>query len=226
MTPVNPMNPMNPMNPPNPRNPVNMMTPGSSQMHDMCIGNEGLLLADPNNCARYFNCSRYAVKYEGFALNQDECPYPQLFSIETGFCEDFPDVNCKGRFIPKAPCTLNIIKKELFFIYTSNVSFYLQTVTGINAFACFTGQYLNSQRNCNGPMCALPCEERSPSCEGMRDGNNTFIGRELSPFYISCFKERTLSVGICRYGVYDPNLGFCTTELDPCKSSLIYSLYI
>lgn len=112
------MNPMNPMNPPNPRNPVNMMTPGSSQMHDMCIGNEGLLLADPNNCARYFNCSRYAVKYEGFALNQDECPYPQLFSIETGFCEDFPDVNCKGRFIPKAPCTLNIIKKELFFIYT------------------------------------------------------------------------------------------------------------
>lgn len=66
-------------------------------------------------------------------------------------------------------------------------------------------------------MCALPCEERSPSCEGMRDGNNTFIGRELSPFYISCFKERTLSVGICRYGVYDPNLRFCTTELDPCK---------
>nr|XP_022335507.1 uncharacterized protein LOC111132108 [Crassostrea virginica] len=104
MTPVNPVNSMNPMNPPNARNPVNMMTPGSSQMHDMCVGNEGLLLADPNNCARYFNCSRYAVKYEGFALSQDECPYPQLFSIETGFCEDFPDVNCKDRFIPKAPC--------------------------------------------------------------------------------------------------------------------------
>ncbi|XP_061184903.1 uncharacterized protein LOC133192909 isoform X1 [Saccostrea echinata] len=151
-----------------------------STMNEVCRGNEGLLLMDPNNCARYFNCSRYAVQYEGFELNQDECPYPQLFSVESGFCEDFLEVNCKGRFIPKAPC-----------------------------------QYLNSQRFCEGPMCALPCDERSPSCEGMRDGNNTFIGRELSPFYITCFKERTISVGICRYGVYDPNLRICTTELDP-----------
>ncbi|XP_065924132.1 uncharacterized protein [Magallana gigas] len=176
----NPPNPVSPANPMFPTNPRNSRNPVSGQMHPMCVGNEGLLIADPNNCARYFNCSSLAVRYEGFELNQDECPYPQLFSIETGFCEDFPEVNCKGRFVPKAPC-----------------------------------QYLNSQRNCNGPMCALPCEERSPSCEGMRDGNNTFIGRELSPFYISCFKERTLSVGICRYGVYDPNLRFCTTELDP-----------
>lgn len=105
---------------------------------------------------------------------------------------------------------LNEIKKKI----TQIISLFFEKKSRL----CFhLGQYLNSQRNCNGPMCALPCEERSPSCEGMRDGNNTFIGRELSPFYISCFKERTLSVGICRYGVYDPNLRFCTTELDPCK---------
>lgn len=73
-------------------------------MHEICRRNEGLLLSDPTNCARYYNCSRYAVKYEGFQLNQDECPYPQLFSVNTGFCEDFPDVNCESRYVPKAPC--------------------------------------------------------------------------------------------------------------------------
>lgn len=84
----------------------------SGQMHSMCVGNEGLLIADPNNCARYFNCSGLAVRYEGFELNQDECPYPQLFSVETGFCEDFPEVNCKGRFIPKAPCTFMSLRNK------------------------------------------------------------------------------------------------------------------
>lgn len=101
----NPPNPVSPANPMFPTNPRNSRNPVSGQMHPMCVGNEGLLIADPNNCARYFNCSSLAVRYEGFELNQDECPYPQLFSIETGFCEDFPEVNCKGRFVPKAPCT-------------------------------------------------------------------------------------------------------------------------
>lgn len=66
-------------------------------------------------------------------------------------------------------------------------------------------------------MCVLLCEERLLFCEGMWDGNNIFIGRELFFFYIFCFKERILLVGICWYGVYDLNLWFCIIELDLCK---------
>ncbi|KAK3095139.1 hypothetical protein FSP39_010723 [Pinctada imbricata] len=151
-----------------------------ANLADICNGKGERILADPNNCARYYNCSRYAAAIEGLGPNHLECPYPQLFSTDTGNCDDFPIIQCGGRYEPKSPC-----------------------------------EYVTTKLNCNGPMCSLPCEERSPSCVGLRDGNNTFVGRELSPFYISCLRERTLAVGICRYGVYDTTLRYCTTELDP-----------
>lgn len=77
---------------------------------------------------------------------------------------------------------------------------------------------------CTGPLCVLPCIERSPSCIGLPTGNNTFPGRELSPFYITCVQERTLAVGICRYGVYDPTLRRCTADLDPSEFLIACSL--
>lgn len=76
-------------------------------------------------------------------------------------------------------------------------------------------EYLLATTRCEGPLCALPCLERSPSCVGMINGNNTYPGRDLSPFYMTCLGERTQTVGICRFGVYDPTLRACTTELDP-----------
>ena len=81
----------------------------------------------------------------------------------------------------------------------------------------FTGEYLSTTTKCEGPLCALPCLERSPSCVGMPNANNTYPGRDLSPFYMTCLGERTQTVGICRFGVYDPTLRACTTELDPGK---------
>lgn len=81
------------------------------------------------------------------------------------------------------------------------------------------GDYLTTRNSCEGEMCAIPCEERSPSCVGYPNGNNTFPGRQLTPFYMTCLLERTLSVGICKYGVYDPTKKYCTTDLDPCKFS-------
>ncbi|XP_071103438.1 uncharacterized protein [Haliotis cracherodii] len=60
----------------------------------------------PDNCAWYFNCSMtpdavMETFYNGFIM---ECPYPQLFSADTMQCEDFEDVECRGREEPKSPC--------------------------------------------------------------------------------------------------------------------------
>jgi hypothetical protein len=55
------------------------------------------------------------------------------------------------------------------------------------------GDYLTTRNSCEGEMCAIPCEERSPSCVGYPNGNNTFPGRQLTPFYMTCLLERTLS---------------------------------
>lgn len=41
----------------------------SGQMYLMCVGNEGLLIVDFNNCVCYFNCFSLVVRYEGFELN-------------------------------------------------------------------------------------------------------------------------------------------------------------
>lgn len=59
----------------------------------------------------------------------------------------------------------------------------------------------------------------------MVNGNNTYPGRDLSPFYMTCLGERTQTVGICRFGVYDPTLRACTTELDPGNQFDILSCY-
>lgn len=144
-----------------------------------CSENPYALVPDPDNCARYFNCSQ-TINQPSLVKYQTECDYPLLFNTLTMACDDFDIVNCGTRMEPKAPC-----------------------------------DYLSTTTKCEGPLCALPCLERSPSCVGMLDGNNTYPARDLSPFYMTCLGERTQTVGICRFGVYDPTLRACTTELDP-----------
>lgn len=60
----------------------------------------------PDNCAWYFNCSVRpdAVMDTYYSGHVMECPYPQLFSLESRQCEDFEDVQCRGRYEPKSPC--------------------------------------------------------------------------------------------------------------------------
>ncbi|XP_069104084.1 LOW QUALITY PROTEIN: uncharacterized protein [Argopecten irradians] len=107
---------------------------------------------------------------------------------------------------------------QLFSTRTSKCGNFIDVSCGSRYEPKSPCEYENTRNLCNGPMCQLECEERSPSCVGRPDGNNTFPDRQLTSFYISCMLERTLSVGICRYGVYDPpTLRRCTTQLDPAS---------
>ena len=65
----------------------------------------------PDNCAWYFNCSVRpdAVMETYYSGHVMECPYPQLFSLESGQCEDFEDVQCRGRYEPKSPCKFCVV---------------------------------------------------------------------------------------------------------------------
>jgi hypothetical protein len=42
-----------------------------------------------------------------------ECPYPLLFSPDTGECTDPHQVACRWRFEPKAPCKLSLSTESL-----------------------------------------------------------------------------------------------------------------
>ena len=87
-----------------------------TRLADICKNGKGdRIIADPNNCARYYNCSRFAQRIKGLGPNHHECPYPQLMSTDTGYCEDFPIVNCGGRYEPKSPCEDLIFLKNFMF---------------------------------------------------------------------------------------------------------------
>jgi hypothetical protein len=64
------------------------------------------LYPHPDNCAWFYNCSLRpdGVMATFFQSHVLECPYPQLFSLDSMQCEDFEDVECRGRYEPKSPC--------------------------------------------------------------------------------------------------------------------------
>lgn len=84
------------------------------------------------------------------------------------------------------------------------------------------GQYVQNRCSAPGsgpaPNCE-PCVERLPSCVGLPDGNNTFPGRANSPYYITCYLNRTILVRTCVEGIYNADTRVCMATLDPSKLS-------
>ncbi|XP_062578131.1 uncharacterized protein LOC134240032, partial [Saccostrea cucullata] len=63
---------------------------------DYCKYHKDDILPNPDNCAMYFHCKRWANPLQ-------ECQYPSLFSQITNKCEPFPAVFCGSRPEPVAP---------------------------------------------------------------------------------------------------------------------------
>ena len=72
-------------------------------MPNFCQANPSSIKPDPDNCARYFNCSQPDTVF-GVGSYKMECPYPDLFSVTTLTCQQFKTVSCNARKEPKDPC--------------------------------------------------------------------------------------------------------------------------
>lgn len=81
----------------------------------------------------------------------------------------------------------------------------------------FAGEYQQNLCSHTDADC-LPCPSRLPSCVGHLNREEAFPGRLWTPWFIECFKNRTVNVGNCGRGVFDPNLGDCVAELDKSNS--------
>ncbi|KAL3884669.1 hypothetical protein ACJMK2_024787, partial [Sinanodonta woodiana] len=66
---------------------------------------------------------------------------------------------------------------------------------------------------CIGPHCE-PCFDNQPSCKGLHDGPNSYPGRLFTPDFIECLHERTIDIGTCNDGVFDPTRRICTSIND------------
>lgn len=74
----------------------------------------------------------------------------------------------------------------------------------------FAGDYKAYQ--CTGANCPV-CELEHPSCEGLPDGKNAFLGREQTPWYIECLGERTINTLTCPgQNIFDPVERRCLGE--------------
>ena len=90
-------------------------------------------------------------------------------------------------------------------------------------FLHFTGDYLGNQCAAQPGTPCIPCRERLPSCVGRPNGRNYFPGRELTENYIQCLDNRTLRVGSCAEGYYDPGRGSCRTEIGAGKLTDVHN---
>lgn len=65
---------------------------------------------------------------------------------------------------------------------------------------------------CRSAHC-IPCNVRFPSCRGLPDGLNPWVGREYSPYYVLCEKQRSLYNGSCDNSrstqIFDPEKRVC-----------------
>ena len=77
----------------------------------------------------------------------------------------------------------------------------------------FTGEY--EQNQCApGDVTCPKCPDRLPTCVGLPDGDNLFIGREWKPDYAVCYKNRTIELKKCTKGYFHPTKRACTEIID------------
>ncbi|KAH9498481.1 hypothetical protein Btru_007619 [Bulinus truncatus] len=62
------------------------------------------ILADGNNCHRFYNCSQPTSTFVGLGSYQDECPYPQWFDSTDNTCKHYSQVTCSNRKQVKDKC--------------------------------------------------------------------------------------------------------------------------
>ena len=80
------------------------------------------------------------------------------------------------------------------------------------ALTCITGEYQRNLCTPGSPGCT-PCPQRLFSCIGLPDGHNAIEGKQWTPDYITCHRNRTMSTDKCNQGVFDPNKRQC--EIPP-----------
>ena len=68
---------------------------------DYCAANPSEIVATPDNCAQYYNCTERQTTIGDHMM---ECKYPDLFSRKNHTCQNFETVQCTTRREPQAPC--------------------------------------------------------------------------------------------------------------------------
>ncbi|WAR27168.1 hypothetical protein MAR_012872 [Mya arenaria] len=180
-----------------------------SSPEERCNLNGGVF-PHPTECQAFYNCSvRYTWIPRFFEQHLVECPYPQFFNTETKQCDHFENVKCGTRTEFKDGCKLAsiyvfVVRNKTKFIKKSNDHMILSS----------SGQYKSNM--CKSSQC-IPCNVHFPSCEGKRDGINVHPDILWTPFYVVCYKERTVKEDRCQADV-NGRTQFFHPEKNECVS--------
>lgn len=76
----------------------------------------------------------------------------------------------------------------------------------------------------------MPCSQRLYSCKGLPDGDNGIPGHRWSDQYVTCYRNRTITIHKCATGMFDPINKVCDNKIDKGikkkVAKLIFSIHI
>jgi hypothetical protein len=78
-------------------------------------------------------------------------------------------------------------------------------------------------------MNCMPCTQRLYSCKGLPDGDNGIPGHRWSDQYVTCYRNRTITIHKCTTGMFDPINKVCDNKIDKGMervAKLIFSIHI
>ncbi|XP_048739534.1 uncharacterized protein LOC125653906 [Ostrea edulis] len=83
----------------------------------LCRRNSSLILPHPLECQLYYDCStKYNTLPPNLNQHMRECPFPDLFSVQTLRCEDYRHVTCAGRAEHKTACEYRLNQLNVYHV--------------------------------------------------------------------------------------------------------------
>ncbi|XP_011457138.3 uncharacterized protein [Magallana gigas] len=94
----------------------------------LCQYNSSLVLPHPHECQLYYDCStKYNTLPPNFVQHMRECPFPDLFSLQTLSCEDYRHVKCDERVEYTTACEYRANQVNVYHVMCT-----IQDVEGLN----------------------------------------------------------------------------------------------
>lgn len=125
----------------------------------LCQQNSSLVLPHPHECQLYYDCStKYNTLPPNFVQHMRECPFPDLFSLQTLRCEDYRHVRCDERVEFTTACKYwRINGTDLLIAVFISTCVYDCDVFFMFVFSppSFIGQYRANQVNVYHVMCTI-----------------------------------------------------------------------
>ncbi|PVD24728.1 hypothetical protein C0Q70_15213 [Pomacea canaliculata] len=182
-------------------------------------------LADPDNCSTFYLChgaqrfefdcgdnvwdqetktcvgrgSELTRQRSQYMATSEKCTEGSKAVFAKGDnCAQYYDCSSREATVSSDPTVRECEFPLLFNDVTKQCEHFSQVTCGLREEPLDACGYAANQ--CTRSSHCIPCNVRFPSCRGLPDGLNPWVGREYSPYFVLCQNQRDLHHGQCQGG--------------------------